>query len=309
MYFCYVDESGTSDIPGNTSHFILLGIVIPVNKWKKCEEDIIKLKTKYQLEDKEIHTGWLIRKYVEQDKIAGFKSFSFDIRRSKVDTERKKILLGVQAKKISGNYKQVKKTFKQTDAYIHLTLDERKKFISEVAQTIGKWSFARIFAECIDKIHFNPSLSNSTIETQAFEQLVTRFESYLKIMKTTSVPETLGIIIHDNNETVAKRHTELMKYFQKQGTIWRTIDNIIETPLFVNSELTSMIQIADVCAYAFRRFFENKETYLFNDISKRIDKKDGVIVGARHYTNTSCCCFVCNERKNKTPTILFPTNH
>jgi len=37
MYLCYVDESGTPDIPGNTSHFVLDGIFTPVWHWKKCE--------------------------------------------------------------------------------------------------------------------------------------------------------------------------------------------------------------------------------------------------------------------------------
>ncbi len=29
MFLCYIDESGTSNIPGNTSHFILAGLAIP----------------------------------------------------------------------------------------------------------------------------------------------------------------------------------------------------------------------------------------------------------------------------------------
>lgn len=28
VYFCYVDESGTLQIPGNTSHYVLCGISI-----------------------------------------------------------------------------------------------------------------------------------------------------------------------------------------------------------------------------------------------------------------------------------------
>ena len=36
MYLCYIDESGTSDIPGNTSHFILAGLSLPI--WRLTGE-------------------------------------------------------------------------------------------------------------------------------------------------------------------------------------------------------------------------------------------------------------------------------
>jgi hypothetical protein len=33
MYLCYIDESGTSVVPGNTSHFVLAGLSIPIVQW------------------------------------------------------------------------------------------------------------------------------------------------------------------------------------------------------------------------------------------------------------------------------------
>ncbi len=66
MYLCYVDESGTPEIPGNTSHYVLAGLAIPVWHWKTCDKDLRKLKTGYGLQDAEIHTGWLLRPYREQ---------------------------------------------------------------------------------------------------------------------------------------------------------------------------------------------------------------------------------------------------
>ncbi len=45
-----------------------------------------------------------------------------------------------------------------------------------------------------------------------------------------------------------------MKSFYDKGTNWTDLEHIIETPLFVDSELTSLVQIADLCAYAIRRY-------------------------------------------------------
>ena len=150
-----------------------------------------------------------------------------------------------------------------------------------------------MFAECIDKIHFDPNRAVKSIDEQAFEQLVTRFESYLKIYSKIANSKQYGLLIHDNNQTVAKRHTELMKKFHKGGTLWTHISNIIETPLFVDSQLTSMVQMADLCGYALRRYVENNETDLFDLVFERGDRKNGKCVGIRHFSDANCQCKIC----------------
>lgn len=89
VYFCYIDESGTPQIPGNTSHYVLCGISIPVNDWKKCDIAINKIKARYDLTDTEIHTGWIVRSYLEQTRIPGFEHMSRKERRSEVIKQRK----------------------------------------------------------------------------------------------------------------------------------------------------------------------------------------------------------------------------
>lgn len=302
MQFCYIDESGTPDIPGNTSHFILVGLAIPFSYWKSCESAINQLKKKYNLEDSEIHAGWLMRKYQEQIKITDFEELDTSQRRIEVQKLRNSKLLSLQKSHTThSQYLQTKKTYRQTASYIHLTLDQRKQFIKEIAQTIGKWGFARLFAECIDKNFFIPSIAVAPIDEQAFEQVVSRFEQYLENI----AGDHHGILIYDNNITVAKKHTELMKSFHRKGTIWTKIPRIIETPFFVNSQLTSMIQIADVCAYIIRRYLENQENELFDEIFKRADtNKLGVVVGVRHYSVRTCNCKICCSHKSKIiPTI------
>jgi len=57
-----------------------------------------------------------------------------------------------------------------------------------------------------------------------------------------------------------------------------------------------MVQLADLCAYAVRRFFENNETDLLNRIFRRFDWHNGRLVGLRHYTGrASCACMVCKD--------------
>ena len=240
----YIDESGTSAIPGNTSHFILAGLSIPIWHWKDCDREISAIKRNYQLEGAEIHTAWILRAYFEQNRVPNFSTLNYTQRRSEVERFRRAELLRLQRSGNPGHYRQTKKNYKKTNAYIHLTRNERKNFIIEIARCVSNWGFARLFAECIDKIYFDPARSPQSIDSQAFEQIVSRFEQYLENIGEPQ-RRCFGLLIHDNNETVAKKHTRLMKSYFRDGTLWTDIANIIETPLFVDSELTSLVQIAN----------------------------------------------------------------
>ena len=297
MILSYIDESGTPDIPGNTSHYVLSGLSIPIEKWKKCEIEVHQIKQNYNLINAEIHTGWLLWPYLEQSKILNFEMMDLAKRRYEVQKYRNSELLRLQSPSTQKLYHKTKKNYNQTKDYIHLTFDERKKFVYEIAKLIGKWSFARLFAECIDKLHFDPAKAKTTVDEQAFEQIVSRFEQYLKIYSKSCKTKVYGILIHDNNYTVCKRHTLLMKQFHRSGTFWTSVHNIIETPLFVDSQLTSMIQLADVCSYALRRYLEKGEDYLFKEIFKISDKKNGKAVGVRHFTDSSCKCDICKAHR------------
>ena len=220
-------------------------------------------------------------------------------RRSAVQQARTRELLRLQ-KQGSPGYKQAKKNFAQTAAYIHLTFAERQGLVSALGNLVASWQNARLFAECIDKTYFDPTKNNRSIGEQAFEQLVSRFEQFL--VKTGGTGKTsYGLLVHDNNETVAKKHTDLMRQFHLNGTLWTQIKQIIDTPLFVNSSLTSMVQIADLCAYALRRYFENEETDLLSKVLVRADRIGKTLVGVRHFAEPKCPCVVCQAHKPPTP--------
>lgn len=292
MYLCYIDESGTPDVPGNTSHYILAGIAIPVRYWKQSDNEIELIKRRFDLSGQEIHVAWILRNYLEQVKIPNFNTFDYARRRAEVAGYRTSELLRLQRSNTK-QYKQTRKNYLKTAAYVHLTLDERKRFIHEVAECVSRWGAARLFAECIDKAYFNPARMGKSIDEQALEQIVSRFQHFLQGTAARNPELAYGLLIHDNNETVAKKHTGLMKNYHQVGTLWADIQNIIETPLFVDSQLTSMVQIADLCSYALRRYAENGEEELFDLLYQRADRKSNTVVGVRHFAKQNCMCKIC----------------
>ena len=297
MHLCYIDESGTPDLPGNTSHFILAGLVIPIWHWRNADREIRNIKYRFGLQDAEIHTAWILRKYREQKQIENFDGLGPEERRAKVLRFRHAHILELQRSNNNRAYRQTRKNYKQTAQYIHLTFEERCDFVESVAECVSNWGFARLIAECVDKIHFDPQKTPLCVDEQAFEQVVSRFERFLQNTSLRQDQASFGLIVHDNNETVAKKHTDLMRKFHRQGTFWIDIERIIETPLYVDSQLTSMVQIADLCAYALRRYFENNETWLFDRVYRRADRhgQAGPTVGIRHFTDDECQCTVCAD--------------
>lgn len=300
MHLCYIDESGTSSIPGNTSHFVLAGVSIPVLRWSDADHDVTGVLKKYGLEREELHTTWIMRPYLEQARIANFEKMDWAARRAAVEKERTKELLRLQ--QVPGGhkaYQQTKKNYRHSKAYVHLSLAERKTLIAAVAATVSKWGYARLFAECIDKTHFDPVKVKKTVDEQAFEQIVSRFEQYLVKTSPNAGPKHYGLLVHDNNQTIAHKHTALMRDFQQKGTLWTTIERIVETPLFVDSSLTRLVQVADLCAYALRRYVENHEEPLFKQVYARADKIGNRVLGVRHFTNLQCNCLICQSHRAK----------
>lgn len=308
MHMCYKDESGTPEHNG-TSHFVLLGLSVPAEQWKPYDRQIRHCCAQYDLQDAEVHTAWMTRRYVEQEKIQNYDKLSWDERRAAADAERSKRLIEIAA---LGNKKQLKaqqKNYKETKAYIHLTLNERRACLRAIADIVGGWGDARLFCEAIHKPHYLAQGVATPMMEFAFTEVVQRYEYFLK-HRGNFIGESLqGLIVQDNNQTVAKRLTEMMRRFHRQGTRWTGINHIIETPLFVDSSLTRMVQMADLCAYGTRRFFENGERDFFDRIFSRFDRAGsgmGGLVGIRHFAEQSCTCQVCQEHNAYKAVLRIP---
>ena len=291
MHICYIDESGTPSISDNTRHYVLAGLSVPEEYWKSHNEQVEAIKRRYRLSQAEIHVADMVRPYVEQDKIPGFSLMTPAKRRSQVQNTRKAELLRLQQSNEEEERKRRKSTariYRKTESYIHLTFDERHQAVRDLARLVGGWGVARLFADCIDKVHFDPALAGKCVDEEAFEQVVSRFERYLQ---NTNAGH--GLLVHDNNQTVETRHTGMMKRFLQSGTIWTDLEYIIEVPFFVDSELTNMVQLADLCAYAIRRYVDNDEEDLFDLVFQRADKVGTTAVGVRHFTEPGCPCKIC----------------
>ena len=263
-----------------------------MNTWKDKDREIRILLQNHRLSDIELHTAWMARKYPEQERIPNFETLDDKNRRALVEIERKKDIAKASLKgeiAIRG----LRKNYNKTKHYIHLTHAERIATLQDVADKLSRWNDIRLFGDA----HKKNSLSSSQCDRSrefALEQVTTRYNTYLE---NVYGPDALGIMVHDQNQAVSLKLTSLFRKWLSNGTTFSNISHIAETPLFVDSSLTVMIQVADLVAYTTRRFFDNNETDLFDRIYPRFDRTPGgALVGLRHYTGkTSCKCRVCSD--------------
>jgi hypothetical protein len=226
------------------------------------------------------------RRYSEQESIPDFDALNAADRRAAAEAAVRR---RAGAAGILGNPKKIKAYRRESRAilpYLHLTRAERHQCLEDLARQLASYRNVRIFADAISKPDFKHR--RTTPYEMAFEQVLTRFQAYLSVKKSS------GLVVHDNNNTAAPRLTKLARKYHSGGTFYRQITDIVETPLFVDSSLTSMIQMADLCAFALRRFLENGEDDLWKIVEKCVDRRGRTCVGVRHYTGRrSCNCKVC----------------
>lgn len=121
---------------------------------------------------------------------------------------------------------------------MHLTRTQRLDVLRQLADRIGSWTDCRLFCEAARKEAYR-GRSHLAIEEESFTQVVSRFQFFLNNRRLVEGEPVYGLLVQDNNTTVAGRLTRLMRQFHARGTTYTLIPNVVETPLFVDSALTT----------------------------------------------------------------------
>ncbi|HLV19627.1 MAG TPA: DUF3800 domain-containing protein [Polyangiaceae bacterium] len=172
MYLLYADASGTPDMTDHSTEYVLVGLALPESSWDEFAGAINALKERYGLlhTNGELHAKDFCVTIAEQRKIENFEALSWEERRHEVQAMR-----GALRGQLTGKKKAQKLTYhRNTEPFIHLSRRERSKLLIDVLDLVGNFRKLRLFGECIRK-----SDGKADIVAQAFEQLVSRFDSFL----------------------------------------------------------------------------------------------------------------------------------
>jgi hypothetical protein len=175
-----------------------------------------------------------------------------------------------------------------------LSKDEARGAIRAVLQVLANsYDTARAFACALHKRSF-PGRDPMEL---AFEELCSRFDRYLSRLRNAGDRQR-GLIILDESahETTLQA---MARQFRRLGTTWGVLRNLADTPLFIDSRASRIVQLADHVAYAVFRRYEHGDTQYFDLIASRFDSADGVVHGLVHRQSADprCMCLACVTRR------------
>lgn len=176
---------------------------------------------------------------------------------------------------------------------------EMRSQVIETALEIVRESHRSVclFAVAVHKAQRAP---NDPVE-YAFEEICNRFNLQLnRIYHRSGRREEgkhRGLVVMDKSSYESALQS-LARTFRVRGTRWGKLHNLAEVPLFVDSQASRIIQIADLVAWAVWRRYEHQDTRYFDKIVSRFDSEGGVLHGLVHFTprNENCHCPACLTR-------------
>jgi len=221
LYFLYVDESGNRD-PNSTSHiYVLAGVSLYEMNWFGFENYLNGLKLRMM------------------DRIRRTEGLSLDLCQCEVKSGAIRI-----------------PTVRDRHPFLsHLTDGEVQELVDGYYRQL-EYHAMRIFAVVIDKRYLHDYMDQEKLHRKAYELLIERVQWF---MRNEHRRHKALMIVDDTsrqmNVSLAMKHS----YFQREGTSsGATIGHIVELPMFVASELSNGVQLADLCAYNIYRAFCNE---------------------------------------------------
>ncbi|MEA3403019.1 MAG: DUF3800 domain-containing protein [Armatimonadota bacterium] len=238
MYFVYVDESGTRDPatkgtrPDGTQFsvphiYALVGVSLYEMNWFKFEAYLNGLK---------LRLAERVRRRTR-------------VRLELCDCEIKSVSVRIPSER------------EQHPFLGHLTEDELEQLVNAYYEQLA-YHAMRIFAVVVDKRYLHDFMDQEKLHRKAYELLIERVEWFMS--KEHGRHRALMVLDDTSrqmNISLAMKHS----YFQREGTSSDSrMGHIVELPMFVASELSNGVQLADLCAYnVYRAFTDEDLSYEF----------------------------------------------
>jgi hypothetical protein len=310
MYLLYVDASGMADLSDvNTRHYVLLGLCVHEGTWFALERRLNGLKGGYcqHGQDFELHAAQFACTIKEQDEVTGFRGMSWTDCRLQVIAIRD---ARIAAEPTQAGKKARRERYQRTEPFVHLSREERSQLLEDALDLVGAHKGIVLFGEAVSKAH--PAVVSGHCDPvhQAFEQVVARFDAFLKrtddwkLQKSPRRSIDNGLLVLDQDYSTEASIVNQFLDYRKKGHPWGRMRHVMDVPFFAASDRVCGLQLVDICAYAVRRYLDKKavvgshEEKNFQRIFHRFDRDNlGKLHGLRHYVPAAACtCLICKER-------------
>lgn len=242
MYFFYIDETGNPDPR----------IKISRKDGTTIDGDPIFVLTAVSLHEQQWHG---FAKTIDR----------YKLRLAQKIRERNGTRLELADCEIKSNWLRQPKERKKHSFLKDLKEQEVRELVGIFYQQLA-YHDMRIFSVVIDKTCLHHHFDQEKLQRKAWELLLEQIEQFMRARH----PEHQALMINDDVNTQANRRLAMKhSYMLHKGTrrnLW--LRHICEMPMFVRSELSNGIQLADLCSYNIYRAFKyrNLEYQYFKEI-------------------------------------------
>ena len=150
-----------------------------------------------------------------------------------------------------------------------------------------------------------PDFSRAVPIQRTSEELAGHFDGFLTGLELTDKnnEKQRGLMIFDKSRH-EKTVQGLMNQYRTTGARFGTIKHLAEVPLFSDSKITRMLQLADLIAYAIYRRYESRDAQFFDMLLPRFSQQGGVLHGLMHLDSSyrECYCPACLSRRSSAVT-------
>ncbi len=172
----------------------------------------------------------------------------------------------------------------------------RNELMGAVYSVLSSTAFPFLIAYATT-MHVSKAESAQQVLHVTFQDLLQRFNRFLTRQFQHDQPNK-GLLVID--QAHQERYRELFADFKRVGTEFQGyLTNIIDVPYFAGRRDTRMMQLADFCAFAVFRHYENNDNELFTSILPRFDRRGprDPPDGLKHFTRLPCKCEACAWRQ------------
>jgi hypothetical protein len=162
--------------------------------------------------------------------------------------------------------------------FYQLDLNARAELESKFCSMVGSYldkeiSFIAAGADKGEWLRKNPGKDGYDLYTTLFEQIVSRFDLYLRRRHAAGEPNKGMVVLDEHSTNLAGVLKKKYSQVQRVGTQWYPTHNLIETALFLPSHESPGLQLADLCAYAAFRLLESGDVTLASKVRDCFDRE------------------------------------
>lgn len=145
-----------------------------------------------------------------------------------------------------------------SESELHLNLDKKNDIFSKVIEFICN-SNVTLINVIVLKDKLNSQYITPKAKEYSWTILVERFEGYLR-----NQPEETnnGLLFVDSDQKIPEKEIkDIVWKLVRRGSIWQSVDHVIEDPIFTKSHLRNLIQLADMIAYVIHKHYKEDHDF------------------------------------------------